>query len=42
MTKKVYSKEKYFSVITKIQTGKILTKNLLTFIRQDGVKGKKL
>ena len=29
MTKKVYNKQKFFSVITKNSNGEILTKNLL-------------
>ena len=41
MTKKVY-KQKYFSVITKNSNWEILTKNLVTFKRKDGVKDEKL
>ena len=40
MTKKVY-KQKYFSVMTKNSNWKILTKNLVIFRRQDGVKDEK-
>ena len=41
MTKKVY-KQKCFSVITKNLNWEILTKNLVTFKRWDGVKDEKL
>ena len=37
MTKKVY-KQKYFSLITKNWNWEILTENLVTFRREDGVK----
>ena len=40
--KKVY-KQKYFSLSSlRIQTGKMLTKNLVTFKRYDGIKDEKL
>ena len=40
MTKKNY-KPKYLSAITKNLNWQILTKNLVTFKRQDGVKDEK-
>ena len=44
MTKKVYMQEYFlfFSVITKDSNWKILTKNLVTFKRKDGVKDEEL
>ena len=42
MTKKVYKKNFFFSVITKNLNWKISSKNLVTFKRQDGVKDEKL
>ena len=42
MTKKVYKKIFFFSVITKNLNWKISSKNLVTFKRQDGVKDEKL
>ena len=40
MTKKVY-KQKYFSVVTKNLNWGMLTKNLVTFKRWDGIKDEK-
>ena len=41
MTKKVYNKQKFFSVITKNSNGEILTKNLLLLKDKMGWKGMK-
>ena len=41
MTKKVYKQKCFFSVITKNLIQEILTKNLVTFKRWDGVKDEK-
>ena len=38
MTKKVYKQKMLFSIITKNLNREILTKNLVTFKRWDGVK----
>ena len=41
MTKKVYRQKMIFSVINKNLNWEILPKNLVTFIRWDGVKDEK-
>ena len=41
MTKDAYKQEMFFSVITTNLKWEILTKNLVTFKRQDGVKDEK-
>ena len=41
MKRKIYEIKMFFSVITKNLNREILTKNLVTFKRRDGVKGVK-
>ena len=41
MTKKVYKEKMFFSVLTKNLNWQILTKNLVTFKRVDGIKDEK-